>query len=282
MPSPSDTRFDYVTVGHVTRDAIEDGAEGTRLQPGGSAFYSALQAARLGLRTLILTQGVPEEIEALLVPYLDELELHVIPAEHTTTLSTRGTGATRTQRMLAWAGPILEQIELDTAILHVAPIARETPVSFRGDVNFIGITPQGLIRGWEQGGEVSLLQLDATLLPDNFDAAVVSEHERGSCGALFSAAARDDAPVAITAGSGATTVQLPASTGEPRSQTAMPVPTIAQDDLGAGDVFAAAFFIALSEGRTPLQAAVFGNAAATIRIAGRGPGAIARRAAITP
>ena len=42
------TRYDYVTVGHVTRDVIEDRAGGTVSQPGGSAFYSALQAARLG------------------------------------------------------------------------------------------------------------------------------------------------------------------------------------------------------------------------------------------
>ena len=49
-------------------------------RPGGGAFYSALQAARLGLRTLILTQGSAPEIEELLGPYSDELELRVIPA----------------------------------------------------------------------------------------------------------------------------------------------------------------------------------------------------------
>ena len=50
-------QYDYTTVGHVTVDVMGDGSR----RPGGSAFYSALQAARLGARTLIVTQGVPGE-----------------------------------------------------------------------------------------------------------------------------------------------------------------------------------------------------------------------------
>jgi ribokinase len=65
-------------------------------------------------------------------------------------------------------------------------------------------------------------------------------------------------------------------------RTGLPRPVEPREDLGAGDVFAAAFFVALSEGRSPLEAATFGNAAAAVRIAGTGPGAIGTRAAITP
>jgi hypothetical protein len=307
MVRSSGAHFDYVTVGHVTRDAIEHRTGGTISQPGGSAFYSALQAARLGLRTLIVTQGVPSEIEALLAPYLDELELRVIAAEHTTTLSTRGSGATRSQRVLAWAGPIIEPIELDTAILHLAPVARETPVSWQGSAGFVGITPQGLIRRWEQSdrvplvqletgsllgdipltppdrdslpGEISSITLDTALLPDDFDAAVISEQECHSCHALFSAARRSDAHVAVTAGSRPATVHLPTAGGKV-VQTETPPIVVMRDDLGAGDVFAAAFFVALADERTPLDAATFGNAAAAVRIAGTGPEAIGNRAEI--
>ena len=73
--------FDYVAVGHVTVDVLS--ADSSR-RPGGGAFYSALQAARHGLRTLIVTQGSPTEIEALLEPYHKELELRIIPAPATT------------------------------------------------------------------------------------------------------------------------------------------------------------------------------------------------------
>ncbi len=67
-------QFDYTTVGHVTIDVL---ADGTR-QPGGAAFYSALQAARLGCSAQIITQGRPAEIERLLDPYRAEIELQVI------------------------------------------------------------------------------------------------------------------------------------------------------------------------------------------------------------
>jgi hypothetical protein len=300
--------FDYVTVGHVTCDAIERSGHDTVYRAGGTSFYSALQAARLGLRTLILTQGVPSEIEAMLGPYLDELELRVIPAEQTTTLSTRGSGAERTQRVLKWAGPIVEPLELDAAILHLAPVAQETPVSWRGHVGFVGVTPQGLIRRWREDEGVSIVQLDAgsligdvplappnsgalpgevtrvsldpTLLPDRFDAAVISEQERNCCRALFSAASDCDAPVAVTAGSGSTSVHLP--NVEAVARTSPPPLVEMCDDIGAGDVFAAAFFVALAEGRPPLEAAVAGNTAAAVRIAGFGPDAIGRRAELSP
>ncbi len=298
-------RYDYVTVGHVTCDAVERPARGTIRRPGGSAFYSALQAARLGMRTLILTQGVPSEIEALLAPYRDELELRVIGARRTTTLSTRGSGAGRTQRVLAWAGPILEPVELDTAILHLAPVARETPVAWEGRADFVGVTPQGLVRRWEQHegvpldtgsllgdiplappdsgalpGDISAVALDPDLLPDSFHAAVISEHECPSCHALFAAARRCGACVAVTAGGRPATVHLPASAGGQVVQSAIPPVVAVRDDIGAGDVFAAAFFVALAEGRTPLQAATLGNAAAAVRIAGVGADAIGGRAQV--
>ncbi len=310
MARTPDTRFDYITVGHVTRDAVQRRTHGTIFQPGGSAFYSALQAARLGLRALIVTQGIPEEIEALLAPYRRELELHVIPAPHTTTLSVRGSGAARTQRVLAWAGPIVEPVELDTAILHLAPVARETPVAWTGSAAFVGVTPQGLVRQWELregvgpmqldapsllgdiplvppdsdvlAGDISSVELDPTLLPSRFDAAVISETECASCHELFSAARRREAVVAVTAGPRPTTVHLASSGATSVVQTPRP-PTVAmRDDIGAGDVFAAAFFVALAERRTPLEAATVGNAAAAFRIAGVGPGAIGRREALTP
>ena len=52
------------------------------------------------------------------------------------------------------------------------------------------------------------------------------------------------------------------------------------DDLGAGDVFAAAFFVALHEGAEPEQAARLGHAAAAVRIGADGPDAIGHRAQI--
>ncbi|HEY5344704.1 MAG TPA: PfkB family carbohydrate kinase [Solirubrobacteraceae bacterium] len=310
--------FDYVTVGHVTVDVIA--ADASR-RPGGGAFYSALQAARLGLRALILTQGSPPEIEALLAPYRDELELRILQAPATTTFATSWPSGQRRQRVLAWAGPIAGPIEVDTQILHFAPVARETPATWRGHADFVGLTPQGLARTWdphagetrhadahdgaiggeeaggagetgtaemadnagEAGGELRSAPLPSdrdaldALLPHLCNAIVISKQERAACAPLLAAATATGAVLAVTAGPGATSVQLP---GDEITQVQAPAVSEPRDDLGAGDVFAAAFFVALHEGLSPAQAAAFGNAAAAIRIEGVDADAIGDRRAI--
>jgi sugar/nucleoside kinase (ribokinase family) len=284
-------RFDYTTVGHVTADVAADGSQ----RAGGTAFYSALQAARLGQRALIVTKGAPREIEELLEPHRGELELEIHPADRTTTLQSAGGGEGRTQRMLAWAGTIDENVMVDTAILHLAPVARETPRGWLGRADFVGLTAQGLVRAWEQdGGEISLVPLTPAQLPERCDAAVISETERLSCAWLTAPAGRGGSRkarpagwvrptetggtlVAVTAAEAPTAIHLPDG-GIARVE----VPAIDdfRDDVGAGDVFAAAFFVALGEGRSAQAAAAFANAAAAVRIAGDGADAIGDRPAI--
>jgi len=263
--------FDYVTVGHVTVDVV--GPSGER-RPGGGAFYSALQAARLGMRTQIVTQGRRRELEELLEPYRDEFELRVLPAERTTTLATSGMGAERRQRVLAWAGPMREPIEVDAAILHLAAVARETPTDWQGRAEFVGVTPQGLMRAWEADdrGQVSLVALDPRDLPAQVDALVVSRRERPYCELLPTRPV-----IAVTAGRDPTMVIVPDGTA---ATAAVPPVERVRDDLGAGDVFAAAFFIALHGGDAPLQAAAWGNAAAAVRVSGVGAGAVGAAVAI--
>jgi sugar/nucleoside kinase (ribokinase family) len=278
--------FDYTTVGHVTADVLADGSR----RPGGSAFYSALQASRLGGRALILTRGVPSEIEELLEPYRAELELEIVTAPATTTLQTLGVGARRAQRMLACAGPIAEQVAIDTTVLHLAPVARETPTRWSGGAELVGLTAQGLVRAWaKQGAQVRPAPLEPSLLPERCDAIVISETERASCCSLLSGAidgrARAGAGgpgargplIAVTAQAAPTTIRLP---NEQIIKVDVPAIERVCDDIGAGDVFAAAFFVALGEGTAPQDAARFANAAAAVRIAGTGPDAIGGRAAI--
>jgi len=266
-------RFDYTTVGHVTADVLSDGSR----HPGGTAFYSALQAARLGQRALILTQGAPSEIEELVEPYRSELELEIIPAEHTTTLRTSGTGLARSQRLLAWAGAIGEDVVIDTSILHLAPVARETPGRWRGAAGFVGLTAQGLVREWAgPSRQIRLSPPDRGRIPDGCEAMVLGEAERQSCEELIGEFAPAGTVVAVTAGASPTTILL----GDRELTVEVPPLEGPGDDIGAGDVFAAAFFIALSEGRATAQAARFANAASAVRMGGAGARAIGDRAAI--
>ncbi len=269
-------QFDYTAVGHVTVDVM---ADGTR-RPGGSAFYGALQAARLGGRALILTAGVAAEIEEMLSPYLSELELVVAAAPSTTALETLGDGASRRQRVLAWAGPMAEDLELDTAILHLAPVAREGPIRWRGRAGFVGLTPQGLLRRWQEPtGDMTLTipQPDTEWLARGCDAIVVSEQERTVCTPLVAAAAASGALVVVTAGPDPCTIIRPGGGEVSLSVTAVDGPS---DDLGAGDVFAAALFVELAGGRSADAAVRFAAAAAAVRMRGCGAAAIGRRSAI--
>ena len=106
---------------------------------------------------------------------------------------------------------------------------------------------------------------------------VLSEHESESCERLIADATRAHAVVAITAGARPTTVRLAGARA-----LVIDVPPIEQprEDIGAGDVFSAAFFVSLAEGRTPERAAQFATAAAAVRISGTGVRAIGDRAAI--
>jgi sugar/nucleoside kinase (ribokinase family) len=274
LPEIGTARFDYTTVGHVTADVAPDGSR----RAGGTAFYSALQAARLGLRPLIITRGVAREIEELLHPYRSELELAILPARQTTTLATRGDGDNAAQRLLTWAGPIAEGVAIDTSILHLAPVARETPSRWQGRADFVGLTAQGLVRSWTRlGAQIGQVPLARAQLPENCDAIVISEVERDSCAWLTTDASAEPRTVAVTAGSAATVIHLP---GGATARVEVPAIGRVRDDVGAGDVFAAAFFIALREGRSPRVAASFANAAAAVKIAGAGASAIGDRPAI--
>lgn len=262
--------FDYTTVGHVTVDVMGDGLR----RPGGSAFYSALQAARLGWRARILTRGVRAEIEELLAPYGEELSLELEEAPCTTSLATTGIGRERAQRMLAWAGEMTEEPQVQTTVLHLAPVARETPARWSGEAALVGATPQGLLRTWSRPGErIVLVPLERSQLPERCDAAVLNALERPFCEALW----HGQATIAVTDEGAPTELRVPGEAPE-----LIEVPRIGRirDDMGAGDVFAAAFFIALAEGEDARAATAFANAAAAIRLAGEGPAAVGERAAI--
>ncbi|HEX4435278.1 MAG TPA: hypothetical protein VH061_00640 [Solirubrobacteraceae bacterium] len=263
----------YVAVGHVTVDVLANGER----RPGGTALYSALQASRLGLRATILTRGNEREIEALLAPFADELEILIQPAPETTTFATTGAGAARRQRILAWAGSI-EMSDLPAgAILHLAPVAAELAGPPPAGRELVGLTPQGLVRHWPAlGAEVrSRTPGPAALaLAEACDAVILSEQERSACETLIDRARIAGATVAITAGPGATEILLPAGGPLELSLESIEDPA---DDLGAGDVYAAAFFTALAGGLAAMEAGRLAGAAAALRMLGPGPGAIAHR-----
>jgi sugar/nucleoside kinase (ribokinase family) len=243
--------LDYLAIGHVTLDRQPDG---TAL-PGGTVLFAALQAARLGLRAGILTGGRPEDLDAALAPYRAEAAIDLRPAPATTTFTNVGVGAARRQTVHGWAGPLALPPALPPArIVHLAPVAREldlaAPPPCPAGV-LLGVTPQGWLRRWGADGRVTEhpLRLPEALVA-RLDALALSETEAPLAGAAIAAIRARGGLVAVTRGLAGCTLLGPAWE---RDVPALDVPLV--DDTGAGDIFAAAWFVALAEGREPVAAA---------------------------
>ncbi len=268
--------LDYLALGHVTLDRQRDGG----YLPGGTVLFSTVQAARLGLRAGIVTAGRPEDLRAPLAPFRAEIGIELHPTEATTVFVNVGVGAARRQTLPGWAGPLdLRDLVPQARIVHLGPVARELDPAhlptFAADC-FVGVTPQGWLRRWDSAGRVAEVELvlPATLTR-RLDALVLSATEARLSRDVIAAVREAGGIVAITRDAEGCTI-LDAQ-GEHDIATAS-YPFV--DDTGAGDIFAAALFVALAEGRSPCASAAFANVAAGLSLAGRGPTASVGRDAI--
>lgn len=281
MSSGSDPRpIDYLAVGHVTLDRQPDGS----VLPGGTVLYGAVLAARMGLRSKVVTSGNPVELEAPLRPYRHEIDVELQLTAATTTFTNRGVGSARRQVVNQWAGPIdlspaREQLAR-ARIVHLGPVAAEIDPATLPPMPpgaLMGATPQGWLRAWDTGGVVRRVEL--RLPPEllaRIDVLVLSESEREQASGAIAAVRAHQGVVAVTLGERGCEIQ--------RGQASWYVPAahaVLVDDTGAGDVFAAALLIALAEGLDPRAAARQANAAAGISIGGLGASRVPTRAAVT-
>jgi sugar/nucleoside kinase (ribokinase family) len=250
------TTLDYLAIGHIARDLTPDGA---RL--GGTATYAALTARALGLRAGLLTATADD---ADLSP-LNGLSVHRQPSQHSTTFENHYGPQGRTQFLRARAAT-LNDFDMPpewqaVSIVHLAPIAREVPPDMpaRFPGAFIGLTPQGWLRQWDDHGRVSPAPWeDADSLLAAASAVVISiEDVAGDWGLAEGWAARA-AVLVVTEGERGATVF---ARGSRRHLPAPVVPVV--DATGAGDIFAAAFFVRLWQTADPWDAARFAVALAS-------------------
>lgn len=268
--------LDYLALGHVTLDRQPDGG----VLPGGTVLFAAVQAARLGLRAGMITAGNPAALAGPLAPYREMLAIELRPADETTIFTNVGVGAARLQTVGGWARPLdLADLAVGARIVHLGPVARELDPARLPPFppgTLVGATPQGWLRRWADGGRVTLhpLHLPASLLA-RLDALILSETEAPLAETAIAAVRATGGIVAITRDDAGCTLL--------DRDGARDVPTRAYplvDDTGAGDIFAAAFLVALAEGRSRVGAAEFANAAAGLSIGGRGVSGIAGRAEV--
>ncbi len=241
---------DYVVVGHLSLDRMPDGR--TRL--GGTAAYAALTARRLGLRVGVVTAYRSEQDWA---PLADE-GIFVTGVE-TPTLTTFVLQETPQGRRLRveQVGPRLHPHHVPAvwrtaAIAHLAPLAQEvTPtvaqVFPRG---LLALTPQGWLREWDEDGWVrpGAWPEGAYLLP-RAGAVVLSHEDIGDEETRLAEIARQTPVLVVTRGASGADLYWQ---GQVHHQPAPQVSAV--DPTGAGDIFAAVFFIRLYWTRDPLDA----------------------------
>lgn len=253
------TPIDYLVIGHLTRDI-------TPLGPilGGTAAYASLTAQALGLKAGIVTSW---GTEIPLGPLYD-IPIANFPSEHSTTFENTKTSTGRKQTIYHTAYSLGYELVpkpwRDVSILHLGPVAGEINATLiRHFPNaLIGLSPQGWLRTWDVKGQVKPAQwLTASQVLQQVNAAVISfEDVEGSEQRVEEMASACKILVVTEASHGS---RLYWNGGMHR----FPAPEMIEvDSVGAGDIFAAAFFIRLYATHDPWEAARFATQVAAYSV----------------
>lgn len=267
---------DYLVVGHVTRDLVPGG--GYRV--GGTATFAAMTARALGYSVGILTSAGDD---LPLATTFEGTALHVVPAASSTTFENIYHDGHRRQYVRSVAARLApEHVPAEwrgARIVHLGPLVQEVGPEMLDAFSagaLIGVTPQGWLRKWDETGRVGPCAWAAAgRFLQRADAMVLSLEDVGGDQAELERYLGLARLAAVTRSwQGATLFRQ----GRRLGLAAYEVPEV--DPTGAGDVFAAAFFLRLSETGDPEEAARFANAAASFSIEGEGYSAIADRAQV--
>jgi len=241
---------DYLVIGHVAHDLTP---EGPRL--GGTAAYAALTARALGRRVGVVTASGPE---TSLAP-LHDIPVVSIPSPQSTTFENIYTANGRIQYLRGQAPQIdfhsVPEPWRRAAIIHLAPIAGEVGSALPDGFSpaLVGLTPQGWMRQWDSAGRVSpRLWADSGPALRGAGAVVFSREDVGGDDELIEHMAHQTRLLAVTEASAGSVLYWH---GDRRRFRALSVEEV--DATGAGDIFAAAFFVRLSTTHDPWEAARF-------------------------
>lgn len=251
MPKPVSLEpVDYLVIGHVAHDLT---ADGYRL--GGTVAYSALTARALGMKVGIVTalgeETALQELNGVSVVSLD--------SPRSTTFENIYTADGRIQYLRAQASRIkfdhVPDVWRNATIIHLGPIADEMdsvlPNGFSPAV--LGVTPQGWMRQWDAEGRVSRTKWKhAESLLKRASVIVISREDVNDDDELIEHMAHQTQLLVVTESSDGCVLHWH---GDRRRFRAPDVDEV--DATGAGDVFAAAFFIRLHRTRDPWEAARF-------------------------
>jgi len=241
---------DYLVIGHVSEDFTH---LGTRL--GGTVAYSSLTAKALGSRVGVITACGPETS----LEILKDIAIITASSEYSTTFDNINTEDGRRQVLHRRAVPLsYEQVPAvwrRTEIVHLGPVAQEIetllPDSFFPSL--LGLTPQGWMRTWDESGKVTkTVWNNAEQALKQAGAVVLSIEDVAGDEEQIEFMANHTRVLVVTEGAAGSRLYW---NGDQRRFHAPKVQEV--DATGAGDIFAAAFFIRLQITRDPWEAARF-------------------------
>jgi len=266
--------IDFLVIGHICRDLTPAG-----YSLGGTVTYGAITARNLGLNAGILTRASDEiQFDHL----LDNIEVHILPSDATTSFRNQYHDGRRTQYIRAVSDPIqAEDVPASwrqPKIVLLGPVAQELDANltsaFPGAV--VGAILQGWMRQWDDSGKVSTLPHLVRNIPmDSMRVVFISEEDIAGSGGMLDWLIERGPIVVLTDGEHGSTVYQhgEAYHAEPRAASEI-------DPTGAGDVFAAAYLVRLSETGDAIEAARFANVVASFSIEQPGPLGIPDRQAV--
>ena len=245
--------IEYLVIGHITRDVTPEG-----YTPGGTVTYSGRIAQALGLETAILTSARPDyEMGS----FLKGITIKSIPAEADSVFDNIYQGNERVQILHSRAETIMAADVpsewTETPVVHLGPLTNEVDPDiidlFPGSM--VGLTPQGWMRRWDETGRVRAQSFPAEeRLLRCATATVISEEDLLDQEMLQRYIEWSNILVMTRNYAGCTVFTN-------KNQHHIPAPSInLVEPTGAGDIFAAAFFVRLwQSGGDPVAAAEWAN-----------------------
>ncbi len=238
----------YRLLGHVTNDLAPAGPT-----LGGTVSYAGLTAAAMGAEVGIVTACAADVDLQALMP----TDLITIPSEQTTTFRNVEIMGKRTQNISARGRSIsLDMLPAEwrnADVVHLAPVADEIELESLDLIPpaSLYMTPQGWLRSWDENGMVSKRSwLGVGEALSEARAVVCSLEDLGDDLSAALEMANQIPLLVVTRSENGATLFVD---GKMDEIDGIEVETI--DSTGSGDIFAAVFFIEISSGCDPLQAA---------------------------
>ena len=252
MPNPKE-EIGYLVVGTVTRDKVENG-----YKPGGTVTFSGRLADALGFNTAVLTSA-REDYD--LHEIMAGLTVRNVPAAQDSIFSNIYDGNNRVQILHARSNDIMAsdvpEAWYDAEIVHLGPLTNEVDPNMIDlfPNSLVGITPQGWMRRWGDDGRIYARSFPAEeMLLRKADATVISEEDLLDDDMLDRYIKWANILVVTQNFAGCTVYFNGESHQVPAPKITLVEPT------GAGDIFAAAFFVGLHRSdNNPIRAAEFAN-----------------------